>query len=541
MGAPAPTSNENGDGDGAVGGGGGERALVLTPTGRDAALVAGLLRTAGVASLVCRDVGHLCAEVHAGAGVVVVAEEVFTAPALRCLLDELARQPAWSELPLVVLTAPGQTSRGSTRLAEALEPVANVTHLERPVRPLTLASTVRTALRARRRQYQVRDLLAAQERAIRDSRAQVEQRDEFLAMLGHELRNPLATLTASLHLLDELRWDAAAVAEQRPVLERQTRHLARLVDDLLDVARITRGTFALQRSPLDLAELARRCVASTEVRFRDAGVTLACAADAPPGAVTVDGDPVRLEQVVTNLLTNAVKFTPAGGTVRVSVRAADGRALLSVRDSGIGIPPDMLPRVFDLFTQAHASIDRRLGGLGLGLTIVRRLVDLHGGTVTARSDGPGRGSEFVVSLPLAAPAPRPATNGDGGPGPRAANALRVLVVEDNPDARGVMRRLLRLWGHEVEVAGDGPEGLDKALSLRPDVVVLDVGLPGFDGYEVARRVRSGGLRDVRLIALTGYGQPEDRKRALDAGFNAHLVKPVDPAKLSELILRRGDD
>ena len=548
MEAGTPTSSD--DDGGGSGSGHGERALVLTPTGRDAPLVADLLHKAGVSTLVCRDVGHLCVEVHAGAGVAVIAEEVFTAPALRCLLDELARQPAWSELPLIVLTAPGQTSRGSTRLAEALEPVANVTHLERPVRPLTLVSTVRTALRARRRQYQVRDLLDVKEQAIRDSQAGLRQRDEFLAMLGHELRNPLATISSCLHVMDLLGWEPGAVQEQRPVLERQTRHLARLVDDLLDVARITTGTFTLQKAPLDLAELVRRCAESMTQRFKDAGVTLTTAIDdARP--VIVDGDAVRLEQVVTNLLTNAAKFTPKGGTVRVSVRAetdrsagggdgaaacaTPGEAVMSVRDSGIGIPPDMLARVFDLFAQAHASIDRAHGGLGLGLTIVRRLIDLHGGSVTAHSDGPGRGTEFVARLPLL-PAPAPKSNGNGHAAP-PPGGRRVLLVEDNPDARAIMRRLLRLWGHEVEVAGDGPGGLDKALSLRPDVVVLDIGLPGFDGYEFARRLRSQGAKDVYLIAVTGYGQREDQERAIDAGFDAHLVKPVDPAQLSRLIVQ----
>ncbi|MCW2546878.1 MAG: hypothetical protein JWN96_1338 [Mycobacterium sp.] len=506
-----------------------ERALLLTPTGRDAPLIASFLTRAGVSSLTCSSIDHLCQEIEVGAGTVLIADEVLNSRATECLLQAVAAQPQWSELPIIVLTATGQTSRGSTQLAESLERLGNVTHLERPVRPLTLASTVRTALRARRRQYEIRDLLAAKEVAILDYQSGVRQRDEFLAMLGHELRNPLATVNGCLHVLDQLGWAPESIGEQRPVMQRQVRHLSRLVDDLLDVARITNGAIALQRSPVNFAELVQQCVESMGERFQSLGVTLTLKSTGD--SIWVDGDAVRLEQIVTNLLTNASKFTPAGGAVNVSVSALDKQAVLSVRDSGVGIPREMQDRVFDLFAQAHVSIDRTLGGLGLGLTIVRRLAELHGGTVSVRSEGTGLGTEFEIHFPLLAPAkPAEKTKSSG-----ATVGRRVLLVEDNADARKVMEKLIRLWGHEVEVATDGPEAVTKAASLRPDVVVLDIGLPGFDGYEVARRLRANGNRDTCLIALTGYGQNDDRLRAIDAGFNAHVVKPVDFMQLSRLI------
>lgn len=508
-----------------------ERVLILAPTGRDGPLIGGALRGAAVECVVCRDITELCAAIDAGAGAAMVAEEVLNSSTLASLLGRLAKQPAWSDLPLVVLTAAGYTSRGTTRLAEALEPAANVTHLERPVRTLTLVSAVRTALRARRRQYEIRELLAAKEQAIAESQANVRRRDEFLAMLGHELRNPLAAISASLQVLDLLEWQKEACDEQRALLARQSQHLGRLVDDLLDVARVTRGTVVLKKAPVDLCDLARRCAGAMGMQFTTNRLTLSVQTDAKP--VVVDGDAVRLEQIVTNLLTNAGKFTPAGGDIRVGVDCEGGYAVLSVRDTGIGIPSTMLVRIFDLFAQAHASIDRTLGGLGLGLTIVHRLVDLHGGSVIARSEGLNRGSEFTVRLPLMV-TPTMSAAKDGL---RSANSRRVLVVEDNPDTRAVMSKMIRLWGHEVDSAEDGPGGLEKALSMRPDIVLLDIGLPGFDGYEVARQVRSQGLQEICLIAVTGYGQDEDRDQALDAGFNAHLVKPVDFKTLSDIIVK----
>jgi CheY-like chemotaxis protein/anti-sigma regulatory factor (Ser/Thr protein kinase) len=247
--------------------------------------------------------------------------------------------------------------------------------------------------------------------------------------------------------------------------------------------------------------------------------------------VWVSADPTRLEQVLTNLLANALKYTPAGGEIAVSVAREHRHAVLRVRDSGVGIRPELLPRVFDLFVQGDRSLERTSGGLGIGLTLVRHLVELHGGTVEAASAGAGRGSTFTVRLPAVTAPPAPVAS---GPAPAAGVARRVLVVEDNDDAREMLRNLLRLLGHEVHEARDGASGVDEARRLRPDVALIDIGLPGIDGYEVARRIRAD-VPGARLVAVTGYGQPEDRERTRAAGFDVHLVKPVDPDQLQEVL------
>jgi len=321
----------------------------------------------------------------------------------------------------------------------------------------------------------------------------------------------------------------------REVIMRQNAHLARLVDDLLDVARVTSGKIVLTRQPLDLAEAVQRGVATLAASGRSAHhrVTL----DLEP--VWANVDDTRLEQVVANLVGNALRFTPPDGTIAVTLRAAGGEAVLEVRDSGMGIAPEMLPRVFDMFVQGARGSDGGPGGLGLGLTLVQRIAELHDGTVEAASDGPGRGSVFTLRLPAMpappAPVPRraPASPTNGG------TRRRVVIVEDNGDAREMLRFALELAGHEVHEAHDGPSGLATILRLRPDVAIVDVGLPELDGYEVARRVRAAAHSAIHLIALTGYGQPDDRRQALEAGFDAHLVKPVEPDALQAAIAASG--
>jgi CheY-like chemotaxis protein len=300
--------------------------------------------------------------------------------------------------------------------------------------------------------------------------------------------------------------------------------VSHLVDDLLDVARVTSGKIALERRPVELAQAVRQSIATLAASGRTEHHPLTVALD----PVWANVDETRFEQIVGNLVGNALRFTPAGGDIEVALRAADGLAVLRVRDSGIGIAPEMLARVFDLFVQGERSADRGSGGLGLGLTLVRRIAELHGGSVEARSDGQGRGSEFTVRLPAMAPPTRPAArspaDGDGA-------ARRILVVEDNADAREMLRLVLELAGHEVHEAADGPSGLETALGLRLDIALVDIELPGFDGLEMARRVRHAVGASIHLVALTGYGQPDDRRLALEAGFDAHLVKPVDPPAL----------
>jgi CheY-like chemotaxis protein len=355
-------------------------------------------------------------------------------------------------------------------------------------------------------------------------------------MLSHELRNPLAPVLTGLHVAREAA-DAPTRDQALAAAERQTRHLARLVDDLLDVSRITRGKVEIRREPLDLARLVRTAAEDRRPLLEQRG--LALAVEAPEAPVWVEGDPTRLVQVVNNLLDNAAKFTDPGGRVDVRVAVGDdpAEAWVTVRDTGIGIEPEMLPRLFDVFAQGDRSLERTRGGLGLGLSVVKGLVDLHGGRVEAASAGPGRGSEITVRLPAGrgtAAAPRPEAARAG------RSRLRVVIVEDSPDSADSLRLLLEVRGHEVRVAHSGPEGVDLAVAWRPDIVVSDIGLPGLNGFEVARRLREQpGLEKMRLVALTGYGSEEEQLRGREAGFDHYLIKPADPADLERVLTSGG--
>jgi signal transduction histidine kinase/DNA-binding response OmpR family regulator len=375
-------------------------------------------------------------------------------------------------------------------------------------------------------------------RLYREIREADRRKSEFLAMLGHELRNPLAPILNALHLMRLREPDRAGVEQAREVAERQVRHLARLVDDLLDVSRINSGKIELRKSRVDLREAVNRAVAAVrpliEERRHELSVSL------PPEPALLEADEARLEQILANLLNNAAKYTEPGGQIMLDVAREDGSSVVRVRDTGIGIDPELLPRIFDMFTQADRSLDRSQGGLGIGLTLVRRLVELHGGHVEARSAGPGHGSEFLVRLPTIEPSPKTGPGvGDQTArplGPGRPQPSRILVVDDNVDAAKILARLLAMEGHEVAVAHDGTAALEIAHDHRPDVILLDIGLPGMDGYEVARRLRQNPAFDpTLLIALTGYGHAEDRQRALETGFDEHLVKPVSPEDLSSLL------
>jgi signal transduction histidine kinase/ActR/RegA family two-component response regulator len=506
-----------------------QRVLVLAPTGRDAILACQLLTSMDVPSHSCDSSDELFQEIAAGAGAVILADEALQPGTTEGLLEILGSQPPWSDLPLIVFTR----GESSEQVLELLVPLGNATLLERPVRLSTLVSAVKAALRARRRQYEVRDLLSRQAEADR-------RKDEFLAMLGHELRNPMAAIRNALWVLDQVGSKDERAVRQRETIQRQTRHLVRMVDDLLDVSRVTLGKIILKRQAVDLREVAERCLSDLGMGAlaEDKGLDLAVRSQ----SVLVHGDPVRLEQVLCNLLQNAIKYTPRGGLLSLTLETEGEEAVVRVCDTGVGLSPEMLQTIFEPFAQVESSRQRSEGGLGLGLPLVRSLVAMHGGRVEARSDGPGCGSEFIVRLPLLQTAERPVAP-FRKPAPAAVPAtiepgagLHVLVVEDNPDGRESLRDLLEIWGYEVSLAADGPEGIEKALSLRPEVALVDIGLPGLDGNEVARRIRAVlGSEQISLIAMTGYGQPEDRRRALQAGFDRYLVKPVDPAILSRLL------
>jgi PAS domain S-box-containing protein len=371
-------------------------------------------------------------------------------------------------------------------------------------------------------------------RAEQELRDADRRKDEFLAMLSHELRNPLAPILNAVEILNQVGpGDQDVTAKYRTVIARQVQHMKRLLDDLLDVSRFSQGKIQLQRQPVELGALLLQAVEVSRPLIADKRqqLSLSLAQEMLP----LLADPTRLIQVFANLLNNAAKYTDTGGHITLAVSAENREAVVKVRDDGTGMSPDLLARAFDLFVQETRSLDRAQGGLGIGLTMVRTLVKMHGGSVRAFSEGPGRGSEFVVRLPLAVPAATPVAR----EAPISAkigtgNALRVLVVDDNADAAQALQHLLRLMGHEVALAHDGPGALIVAAQLRPDLVLLDIGLPGMDGYAVAARLREAGHDRAALVALTGYAQDEDLRRSSRAGFDRHMVKPVDVAALRRL-------
>jgi signal transduction histidine kinase len=393
-----------------------------------------------------------------------------------------------------------------------------------------VADQVAFAVGARRNEEALRRSEQRMREAYASARAAEERKDEFVAILSHELRNPLAPIVTALQLM-ALKGEAA-FATERMVIDRQVQHLLRLVDDLLDVSRITRGKLELKRRPVELSTLVERAAELAIPLIEQRGQELAI--EVGEGMV-VDADPQRLTQVLANLLTNAAKNSPEGGRIVISGLRRDDAIELAVEDEGIGIEPSMLPQLFDLFVQGPQTLGREKGGLGLGLTIVKRLTELHGGTVQVESAGLGKGARFTVSLPAAmvSPAPPPALADETGEHAAVDARLTILVVDDNVDAADTLAEALATAGYATRVAYDGPSALASAAQGAPDVAILDIGLPVMDGYELARRMRESHPRPLRLIALTGYGQPQDRARTAEAGFDVHLVKPV---ALRELLI-----
>jgi PAS domain S-box-containing protein len=770
----------------------GLRVLVLAPTGKDAALTQSILNRTDIACVCCASLTQICVELQAGAGAILVAEEAVHQGRDKCLDDWLAKQPPWSDLPVLVLARPGADSAA---VAQAMDLLGNVTVLERPTRVAALVSAVRSALRARKKQYEARDhlvqisrasearnLLAAivessadaiisktlegqivtwnsgaerlfgytaaeavgksitilipperhaeepailarlrrgeriehyetvrvtkdgrridisltvspvrnadgriigaskvarditqQKRAevqlrrseaearrllelnrttmanlgegmytvdgqglvtyvnpeaerlfgwtaaeligrrmhdvthykhqdgspfpieecsgfrvlqegqvlkgfedtfirkdgsffpvsyssspLRDAEGKIvglvvvfeditqrkeyeqalldadRRKDEFLAMLAHELRNPLAPIRNSLNILRMNNRNDPTIEQVGEMMERQVNHMVRLVDDLLEVSRITRGKIELRKELVELAAVVRSSVETSRPLIDERRHQLALSL--PAEMLTLEGDPVRLAQVFSNLLNNAAKYTDVGGQIWLTARCDGNNVVISVRDTGTGIPLEMLPRIFDMFMQIDSHTDRAQGGLGIGLTLVKSLVEMHGGKVSAYSAGVGQGSEFVVSLPLAVGRRSAPRRGQSTPVSVLA-PRRILVVDDNRDAGRSLGMLLKLLGADAQVVCSGPEALEAIAAQRPAVVLLDIGMPGMDGYEVARRIREQPeLNDLTLIALTGWGQEEDRRRTQAAGFNHHLIKPADVRALETLLL-----
>jgi signal transduction histidine kinase/CheY-like chemotaxis protein len=361
-----------------------------------------------------------------------------------------------------------------------------------------------------------------------------QRKNEFLAMLGHELRNPLAPILTSIQMLRLLGSADSNATQACDIIDRQVKHMVRLIDDLLDLTRIARGKLRLRQTRFDLRQAIHQAVQTArpliESQVHELSLNL------PDEPMVLEGDEERVVQVLTNLLGNAGKYTERGGQIALTATRERTEAVLRVRDNGIGIEPEMRDKIFDLFTQVGGSLHRSQGGLGIGLTLVRQLVELHGGRVSVHSEGKGKGSEFVVRLPIAPPAAAPSA--PSGDPPPAAPASHVLIIEDNQDARETLATLLQLLGHRTETAATGGEGVERALASRPGVVLIDLGLPVLDGFEVARQIRAALGDAVLLVALTGHALEEDRRRATEAGFDAHLPKPVDMDELNRVLASR---
>lgn len=500
--------------------------LIVAPIGRDADLMCSQLTAAGMHCLACRDIHEVCAKLPEGVGAVVVTEEALPIEAMSEIAEELAKQPRWSEIPLVVLSgAPSLDVK--PRSFDALQRRTNVTLVDRPVRIATLISAVQSALRSRERQYDIRDLMTQLEDRI-------HERDRFLAVLGHELRNPLGAILLAAQMKDE---DGQLSEEHADLIERQSRHLTRLVNDLLDLSRVAAGKIVLKRQIVDLRDIAKQSVKVVESQAARQSVKLDCRYAEEP--VLIDADPVRVDQILSNVLSNAIKYTPEGGHVTMTIARQDSAGVIRVEDDGVGIAPDRIDGIFELFAQAENAIGRAQGGMGIGLALVRNLVQLHDGSIEASSDGIGKGSVFVVSLPLAKRnerhEPRSATK-QPRPEPKM-EPRRIVIVEDNTDVRDLLRLKLRRLGHSVTDAGDGTEGLRVLLADKPDLALVDLGLPGLDGFAVARAVREQLGDGVILVAVSGFGQPEDKRRALEAGFDEHITKPADVQDIENILQR----
>jgi signal transduction histidine kinase len=538
-----------------------ERILILAPIGRDAEMTQRFLGEAGLRSEVCGGVEEMCRKILDGSGLAFLTGEALTWEALHCIVEVLAQQPAWSDIPLVVLTSGGSQTPVNADALGALSKAGNVTLIERPVRVTTLLSAINSALRARRRQYEVRKHLDGEERAARErerllqseqsARTEAEEasrlKDEFLATVSHELRTPLTAVLGWIHMLRGGQLDDVAAAHALEIIERNARSQNQLVEDLLDVSRIITGKLRLDVRPVDPAGIIESAIEAVLPAAEAKEIRLQKVLDTAVSSIS--GDPARLQQVIWNLLSNAIKFTPRGGRVHVRLERVNSHIEISVSDSGEGIRQEFLPYVFDRFRQADGTSARRFGGLGLGLAIVRHLVELHGGTVQATSSGEGEGAVFTVKLPLL-----PVYQRETNPGrvhPTESDAahlpieypddlanLKVLVVDDEADTLELIKVLLGQCGAEVTTASSAAEALELLERIRPDVIISDIGMPAEDGFEFIRKVRQlppekGGR--IPAVALTAYARAEDRLRVLRSGYQMHVSKPVELAELVAVV------
>lgn len=510
-----------------------QRVLIVAPTRRDAEVTAELLERAGVQSHHCHDLRELIAQMRAGAGALMLTDIALVHPDIKLLIAELGAQPAWSDLPVLVLARTGEASRGvATTLAE----ISNLTILDRPTSTRSMVSASKAALRARARQYQIRQQLEEQRRAEQALRKADQKKDEFLATLAHELRNPLAPIRTGLQLLGRVEVGTTQFVRLREMMERQLQQMVKLIDELLDVSRIATGKVVLQKELVDLRAVVDMAIESSQPGI-DAG-SHRVEVELPAVPVRVVGDPARLAQCVGNLINNAAKYTRDGGQIRVTLAEQAGQAIVQVSDNGVGIPENMLEHVFDMFAQVNRSLDRAQGGLGIGLSLVRSLITLHGGSVAASSPGIGQGSTFTITLPACTDHALAMPTGPDAVAMAPVRPLRVLLVDDNADAADSLAQLLQAHGHETRVEYTGASALRAAASFQPDAVLCDISMPGMDGHEVASTLR----RDARfattlLVALSGRGSEQDKRQALEAGFDSQLTKPTSIENVSALLTR----
>lgn len=535
------------------------RVIVLPATRADGLAMGKLFGANRILFTICANMPQLCAEQREGAGLLIICEEAVLADSME-LLRCLSVQPVWSDLPILVLSRSG---RETVALSELMERLGNVSVVERPIRTSTLLSLVRSGLRARARQYQVREYLARQRRnegiirqSVESERAAREDaeragriKDEFLATLSHELRTPLNAMLGWTQVLRKSTGLSPDATKGLAVIERNARAQAQIIEDLLDMSSIMSGKVHLDVERLDLAAVINATLETIRLSAQAKGLDLQVMLD--PKAAPVRGDPNRLQQVFWNLLTNAVKFTARGGSITITLARVDSHFHVEVSDDGEGIDPTFLPYVFDRFRQADPSSTRRHGGLGLGLSICKQLIELHGGSISAQSAGKGLGSIFRVTLPVLTTLEdekerqitreHPSRSTDL---PAVADAvscnlrgIKVLVVDDEPDAGSLIRRLLQDCNATVATASSAVEAIAMLMREAPDVLISDIGMPGEDGYELIRRVRAlpDGHSAVPAIALTAYARAEDQLKAVQAGFQQHLSKPVDPGELAVIV------
>jgi len=497
------------------------RILIYAPLGKDAELACKVLESAKLVCHVCTSWQQLIDELDKGAGLILTVEEILTPVAVAPLTSFIVAQPTWSDLPVLVLTKSGSDA---SWIKGAYERFGNLTLLERPVRAPTLISAARSALRARLRQYEIK---------ISDQR-----KDEFLAMLAHELRNPLAPISSAAEILKLVSSNPDKVKQTSEIIARQVGHLTNLIDDLLDVARVTRGLIKLEKEPLDIRYMVSQAIEQVNPQIVMKQQHLAVNFPLEPAQVL--GDSKRLIQVVANLLNNASKYTQVDGNISVTVDILDSDIMLEISDDGIGIAPEMVPQVFDLFAQAKRTSDRSQGGLGLGLALVKSLVVSHNGIVQTLSKGLGEGSTFTIYLPRLVnniPVLDALPHAEDGTVAEPFQPLCIMVVDDNKDAADALAMYLETAGHKIFVEYNALDAIARARLASPQICILDIGLPDMDGYDLASRLRMmPETSDAILIAVTGYSQDQNRNKSIAAGFDHHFVKPVEVDTLINAIV-----